>query len=92
MQNIEQTIEQTPALTPAPASAALPDGFVKVEGGATEQVTETASLIAAYLAIWIILMAFTFVTFKALRSLRAQAERTGEVVRRLSRESSQEPT
>jgi hypothetical protein len=67
-----------------PAAGAMPDGFVKVEGGATEQVTETTSLMVAYSAIWLILMAFTLVTFRALRSLRAQAERADKAVRELS--------
>ena len=58
----------------------MPEGFVKVEGGATEQVTETTSLMVAYSAIWLILMAFTLVTFRALRSLRAQAERADKAV------------
>jgi hypothetical protein len=72
---------------PAPATpsgTALPDGFVKVEGGAAEQVSETASLMVAYTAIWLILMAFTFASFRALRSLRAQAERAEQAVRELS--------
>jgi hypothetical protein len=77
-----QTIVQPTA--PAPSTSALPDGFVKVEGGATEQVSETTSLMVAYSAIWLILMAFTFVTFRALRSLRAHAERADKAVRQLS--------
>jgi hypothetical protein len=74
-----------PATTASPSSTgALPDGFVKVEGGVTEQVTETTSLIVAYCAIWFILMAFTLVTFRALRSLRSHAERADKAVRQLS--------
>jgi len=65
-------------------TSTMPDGFVKVEGGATEQVTETSSLMVAYSAIWLILMAFTLVTFRALRSLRAQVERADRAVRQLS--------
>lgn len=67
-----------------PSSSSIPEGFVKVEGGAAEQVTETTSLIVAYSAIWLILMAFTLVTFRALRSLRSHAERADRAVRQLS--------
>lgn len=73
-----------PPTTAPPSTNAKPDGFVKVEGGATEQVTETASLMVAYSAIWLILMVVTFMTFRAARSLRAQAERADEAVRQLS--------
>lgn len=62
----------------------VPEGFVKVDAGATEQITETTALVAAYCAIWIILMAFTLVTFRALRSLGAHARRTDEAVRQMS--------
>ena len=79
-----QTIVQSTAPATPPSSNTLPDGFVKVEGGATEQVTETTSLIVAYFAIWLILMAFTLVTFRALRLLRGHAERADKAVRRLS--------
>jgi hypothetical protein len=79
-----QTIVQPTAPATPPSSSALPDGFVKVQGGATEQVTETTSLMVAYSAIWLILMAFTLVTFRALRSLRGHAERADEAVRQLS--------
>ena len=79
-----QTIVQPAAPAIPPSSNTLPDGFVKVEGGATEQVTETTSLMVAYFAIWLILMAFTLVTFRALRSLRGQAERADKAVRQLS--------
>ena len=65
-------------------TSTVPDGFVKVEGGATEQVSETTSLMVAYTAIWLILMAFTLVTFRALRSLRGHAERADKAVRQLS--------
>jgi hypothetical protein len=86
MQITEQTLQ--PAHPSAPATAAsgtaMPDGFVKVEGGASEQVSETTSLVAAYTAIWLILMAFTLVTFKALRLLRAQAQRADAAVRQLA--------
>jgi hypothetical protein len=78
-----QTIEQ-PAAPTAPSTSAMPDGFVKVEGGASEQVSETTSLMVAYSAIWLILMAFTLVSFRALRSLRAQAERADRTIRQLS--------
>lgn len=77
--------DTTPTVAPAtPSSSAVPDGFVKVEGGAAEQVTETTSLMVAYSAIWLILMAFTLVTYRALRSLRTQAERADGAVRALS--------
>lgn len=79
-----QTIVQPSAPATPPNSNTLPDGFVKVEGGATEQVSETTSLMVAYFAVWLILMAFTLVTFRALRSLRGQAERADEAVRQLS--------
>jgi hypothetical protein len=73
-----------PAAPAAPTSTgAMPDGFVKVEGGATEQVTETTSLMVAYSAIWLILMAFTLVTFRASRSLRAHVQRADKAVRQL---------
>ncbi|MEY4547868.1 MAG: hypothetical protein RL685_4063 [Pseudomonadota bacterium] len=78
-----QTIEQPAPATPSSTST-MPDGFVKVEGGATEQITETTSLMVAYSAIWLILMAFTFATFRSLRSLRAHAERADKAVRQLS--------
>ena len=68
----------------APPGGKAPDGFVSVEGGATEQVTETTSLMVAYSAIWLILMVFTLVTFRALRSLRGHARRADEAVRQLS--------
>jgi hypothetical protein len=74
----------SPTAAPAATTAQLPDGFVKVEGGASEQVTETTSLIVAYSAIWLILMVFTLVTFRALRSLRGHARRADEAVRQLS--------
>ena len=79
-----QTILQPAAPGIPPTTSALPDGFVKVEGGATEQISETTSLMVAYSAIWLILMAFTLVTFRALRSLRAHAERADQAVRQLS--------
>jgi hypothetical protein len=79
-----QTIVQPAAPATPPSTSAMPDGFVKVEGGATEQVTETTSLMVAYSAIWLILMAFTLVTFRALRSLRTHAERADKAVRQLS--------
>jgi hypothetical protein len=78
-----QTIEPTAAPATPPSSSATP-GFVKVEGGATEQVTETTSLMVAYSAIWLILMALTLVTLRAVRSLRAQAERADRAVRQLT--------
>jgi hypothetical protein len=80
-----QTTVQPPAPANPPSSGATADGFVKVEGGATEQISETTSLVVAYSAIWLILMAFTLVTFRALRSLRAHAERADQAVRQLSR-------
>jgi hypothetical protein len=61
----------------------MPDGFVKVEGGATEQVSETTSLMVAYSAIWLILMALALVTLRAVRSLRAHADRADQAVRQL---------
>jgi hypothetical protein len=64
---------------------ALPEGFVKVEGGATEQVSETTSLLLAYTAIWLILMAFTLATWRSLRSLRAHAARIDRAVGQLPR-------
>jgi len=75
---------QSAAPTNPPATGAAPDGFVKVEGGSTEQITETSSLIVAYSAIWIILMSFTLVTLRAVRSLRIHAERADKAVRQLS--------
>ena len=78
-----QTIVQQVAPVTPPSSSALPDGFVKVEGGATEQISETTSLMVAYSAIWLILMAFTLVTFRAMRSLRGHAERADQAVRQL---------
>ena len=42
-----QTNVQPAASASPPSASALPDGFVKVEGGATEQVTETTSLMLA---------------------------------------------
>lgn len=78
-----QPVQPAASATPS-GSTAVPDGFVKVEGGASEQVSETTSLMAAYSAIWLILMAFILVTFKALRSLRLQADRAGRAVRQLS--------
>lgn len=84
MQTAMQTTVQPAALAPPPSTSAVPDGFVKVEGGATEQVSETTSLMVAYSAIWLILMAFTLVTFRALRSLRGQVERADQAVRQLS--------
>jgi hypothetical protein len=71
-----------PATPPTPS--ALPDGFVKVEGGGTEQISETTSLMVAYSAIWLILMAFALVTFRAVRSLRSRAERADKAVGQLS--------
>lgn len=79
-----QTTVQPTAPAAPPSSSAMPDGFVKVEGGAAEQVSETTSLMVAYSAIWLILMAFTLVTFRALRSLRGHAERADKAVRQLS--------
>lgn len=86
----QPTVSQPTVPASAPSTSAVPDGFVKVEGGATEQVSETASLITAYSAIWLILMAFTLVTFRALRSLRAHVQRADEAVRQLSPEPRQE--
>lgn len=79
-----QTIVQQGASAAPSSSSALPDGFVKVQGGAAEQVTETTSLIVAYSAIWLILMALALVTFRATRSLRGHAERAGKAVRQVS--------
>ena len=73
-----------PAPITSPSTTAVPEGFVKVEGGATEQVAETTSLMLAYSAIWLILMALTLATFRALRSLRAHARRAHDAVRQLS--------
>jgi hypothetical protein len=78
-----QTIVKSEPGTPR-GSSPTPDGFVKVEGGASEQVTEATSLLVAYSAIWLILMAFALVTFRASRSLRAHAERASKAVRQLS--------
>ena len=80
-----QTIVQPVAPATPPSTSAPPDGFVKVEGGAIEQVSETTSLMLAYSAIWLILMAFTLVTFRAVRALRGHAERVDQAVRQLSR-------
>lgn len=79
-----QTIEQPAAPAATLSTSAMPDGFVKVEGGATEQVAETTSLMVAYSAIWLILMAFTLVTFRGSRAMRANAERAGNAVRQLA--------
>jgi hypothetical protein len=79
---MQNNVQPAAPATP-PSTSALPDGFVKVEGGATEQVTETTSLIVAYSAIWLILMAFTLVTFRALRSSRGHAERVDKAIRQL---------
>ena len=79
-----QTIVQPVAPATPPSSNTLPEGGGGVEGGAGEQVTERTSLMVAYFAIWLILMAFTLVTFRALRSLRGQAERADKAVRQLS--------
>jgi hypothetical protein len=79
-----QTIAHPSAPVAEPSINAAPDGFMRVEGGATEQITETTSLVAAYSAIWLILMAVLLVTFRASRSLRAHAERADEAVRQLS--------
>ena len=79
---MQTTIQPVAPVTP-PSSSAAPDGFVKVEGGATEQISETTSLMVAYSAIWLILMAFTLVTFRAVRSLRGHAERADRAVRQL---------
>lgn len=84
MQTPMQITVQPAGTAAAPTTSALPDGFVKVEGGATEQVSETTSLMVAYSAIWLILMVFTLVTFRALRSLRGQVERADQAVRQLS--------
>ena len=81
---MQTTVQPVAPATPA-TSSTLPDGFVKVEGGASEQVSETTSLMVAYSAIWLILMAFTFATFRALRSLRSHAERADRAVRQLAR-------
>lgn len=85
-------MQDTTSVAPAQPTntSAVPDGFVKVEGGAAEQVTETTSLMVAYSAIWLILMAFTLVTYRALRSLRTQAERADGAVRALSSPQRQE--
>ncbi|HKO92052.1 MAG TPA: hypothetical protein VJU61_12905 [Polyangiaceae bacterium] len=79
-----QTNVQPAAPAPPSSTSALPDGFVKVEGGATEQISETTSLMVAYSAIWLILMAFALATYRALRSMRAHTERADEAVRQLS--------
>ena len=80
---MQTSVQPAEPATP-PVASAMPDGFVKVEGGATEQVSETTSLMVAYSAIWLILMAFTLVTFRALRSLRVDVERAQRAVRQLS--------
>jgi hypothetical protein len=79
-----QTIVQSVTPTTAAGIGALPPGFIKVEAGASEQITETTSLIVAYSAIWIILMAFTLLTFRALRSLGAHTRRAEEAIRQMS--------
>ena len=83
---MQNTVQHAAPATPSSTSA-VPEGFVKVEGGATEQVSETTALMVAYSAIWLILMAFTLVTFRALRSLRAHAERADQAVRQLAHKS-----
>ena len=80
---MQSTMQPVAPATP-PSPSALPDGFVKVEGGGSEQISETTSLMVAYSAIWLILMAFTLVTFRAVRSLRSHAERADRAVRQLS--------
>ena len=76
---------QTTAPSSVPSDRALPEGFVKVEGGATEQVSETTSLLVAYSAIWLILMVFTLATWRSLRSLRAHAARLDKTIGPLPR-------
>jgi hypothetical protein len=82
-----QTTVQPSAPTSPTGLPAVPAGFVRVEAGATEQITETTSLIVAYCAIWLILMAFTLATLKALRSLGAHAQRAEEAVRQMANTS-----
>jgi hypothetical protein len=84
VEELMQTTVQTPTPTTPTGISIVPEGFVKVEAGANEQITETTALVVAYCAIWIILMAFTLVTFRALRSLSAHARRTDEAVRQMS--------
>lgn len=79
-----KTIVQHAASATPSSSGALPEGFVKVQGGTAEQVTETTSLIVAYSAIWLILMALAVLTLRATRSLRGHAERAGTAVRHVS--------
>lgn len=77
MQSTGQPSEpSTPELPPAQ----LEPGFVKVEGNATEQFTETTSLTVAYSAMWLILVLFTLVTWRGHRSLRVDADRLAKAV------------
>jgi CcmD family protein len=75
----------TPAAAPAPTTAPAPaapgqDGFVHVQGNATEQVSETGSLFVAYSIIWVILVAFAVTHFRALRGARELLGRLEQVV------------
>lgn len=80
---MQTTVQPATPTTPTDIPS-VPAGFVKVEAGATEQISETTSLIVAYCAIWLILLAFTLATLRALRSLGAQAKRAEEAVRQMS--------
>jgi hypothetical protein len=71
---------QSSAASSVNSEQPLPEGFVKVEGGATEQVSETTSLLVAYTSIWLILMVFTLATWRSLRSLRVHAARIEKTV------------
>jgi hypothetical protein len=58
--------------------------FVPVTGGPTETSSAEALLITAYVLMWVILMAFLFVTF---RRQAAVDKRMGELERSLGKRS-----
>lgn len=72
--------QPSPSSTPEPPVVQLEPGFVKVEGNATEQITETTSLTIAYSAMWLILVLFTLVTWRGHRALRADTDRLAKAV------------
>jgi CcmD family protein len=73
-------MQNPPAESEGDAPSPSGDGFVHVEGNATEQVSETSSLFVAYAIIWVILVAFALTHFRALRGARAQLRRLEQVV------------
>ena len=60
--------------TSASSPRGADDGFVPVEGG-NQQVSETGSVVTAYLAMWAVLMVFVLLGWRKLAAIQASSAR-----------------